>query len=80
MNRPTGGGGGPQPRQARAAGKVQIKEFVRQLMAEMKRVTWPTRDEWISATVLVIALVVLVGFFTWLVDFGFEKLFALLGH
>ncbi|TAM76138.1 preprotein translocase subunit SecE [bacterium] len=80
MNRPTGGGGGSQPRQARAAGKVQVKEFVRQLMAEMKRVTWPTRDEWVSATVLVIALVVLVGFFTWLVDFGFEKLFALLGH
>ncbi|TAM62162.1 preprotein translocase subunit SecE [bacterium] len=81
MNRPTGsGGGGSQPRQARAAGGMQVKEFVRQLMAEMKRVTWPTRDEWISATVLVIALVVLVGLFTWAVDLGFQWLFSLVGH
>ncbi|HVA37734.1 MAG TPA: preprotein translocase subunit SecE [Candidatus Dormibacteraeota bacterium] len=82
MNRPTRptGGGGTQPRQARAAGNVQIKEFVRQLIAEMKRVTWPSRDEWVSATVLVVALVILVGFFTWLVDLGFEKLFSLVGH
>ncbi|MDE2572497.1 MAG: preprotein translocase subunit SecE [bacterium] len=79
MNRPTGGGG-TQPRQTRAGGNVQIKDFVRQLVAELKRVTWPTRDEWVSATVLVVALVVLVGFFTWLVDLGFEKIFTLFGH
>jgi len=79
MNRPTGGGGA-QPRQGRAVGTAQLKEFVRQLIAEMKRVTWPSRDEWISATVLVVALVVVVGFFTWLVDLGFGWLFGLFGH
>jgi len=46
----------------------------------MKRVTWPTRDEWVSATILTIVLVVAVGFYTFGVDWIFEKLFGLIRH
>jgi preprotein translocase SecE subunit len=39
----------------------------------MRRVTWPSREEWIAATLLTISLVVGVGVFTYLCDmlFGF---------
>ena len=37
----------------------------------MKRVTWPTRDEWVSATVLTIALVIGIGLFTFALDQAF---------
>jgi preprotein translocase subunit SecE len=54
-----------------------VQEFVRSVIAEMRRVTWPTREEWVSATVLAIVLVVGIGLFTYVVDFLFGKLFLL---
>ncbi|HEY8314789.1 MAG TPA: preprotein translocase subunit SecE, partial [Candidatus Baltobacteraceae bacterium] len=32
------------------------QEFVRGVVLELRRVTWPTRDEWVSATVLTVLL------------------------
>ncbi len=48
----------------RAANAQRTQEFVRGVITEMRRVTWPTRQEWIAATLLTIALVVGVGVFT----------------
>jgi preprotein translocase subunit SecE len=53
-----------------AAGQAASNEFVRGVLTELRRVTWPTRDEWVTATVLTIALVVGIGLFTWLLDNG----------
>jgi preprotein translocase subunit SecE len=50
-------------------------DFVRGVFTELRRVTWPTRDEWVSATILTIGLVVVIGFFTWAIDQGFSWLF-----
>ena len=50
-------------------------DFVRGVVTELRRVTWPTRDEWVSATILTIGLVVVIGLFTWLIDQGFGWLF-----
>jgi len=50
-------------------------DFFRGVIAEMRRVTWPTREEWISATILTIALVVGIGFFTFVLDQLFGWLF-----
>ena len=36
----------------------------RAIASEMKRVTWPTREEWVSATLVVIGLVVVVAIWT----------------
>ena len=52
------------------AGQAAGGDFVRGVITELRRVTWPTRDEWVSATVLTIALVVGIGLFTWALDNG----------
>ena len=57
---------------ASATGQPASGDFVQGVITELRRVTWPTRDEWVSATVLTIALVVGIGLFTW----GLDQLFA----
>jgi preprotein translocase subunit SecE len=91
MNRPTGGGGttvrpGTSSRRPagpaadRAARQQTAERFIRDLISEMRRVTWPTRQEWVSATILTIALVVVVGIYTELCDQLFGFVFGLLQH
>ncbi len=53
-------------------------DFIRGVIMELRRVTWPTREEWISATVLTIVLVVGIGLFTFIVDQFFGWLFSLI--
>jgi preprotein translocase subunit SecE len=60
----------------RAANAARTQDFVRGVITEMRRVTWPTREEWIAATLLTIALVVGVGVFTWLCDLAFGYVFG----
>ncbi len=38
-------------------------QFINEVIAELKRVTWPTRDETIKLTAVVIVLSVVVGAF-----------------
>jgi preprotein translocase subunit SecE len=52
----------------RTAQSIAGGDFIRGVIAELRRVTWPTREEWISATVLTIALVVVIGLFTFVLD------------
>ena len=51
-------------------------DFVQGVITELKRVTWPTRDEWVSATVLTVLLVVGIGLFTYAADQLFGFLFS----
>ena len=62
----------------RAANARATEDFFRGVIAEMKRVTWPSREEWVAATILTVALVVGVGVFTYLVDLAFGWIFTLL--
>ncbi|HEV3155685.1 MAG TPA: preprotein translocase subunit SecE [Candidatus Baltobacteraceae bacterium] len=64
--------GGPPDAKKRAASQLSAQEFVRGVWLELRRVTWPTREEWISATVLTVVLVVAIGLFT----FGADQLFG----
>ena len=49
----------------RAAGwPAQVKDYFQELQIEMKRVTWPSRDEWVSATLITVGLVVTVAIWT----------------
>ena len=59
--------------QKKSAQSVARNDFVAGVIAELRRVTWPTRDEWVTATVLTIGLVVGIGLFTYALDqfFGF---------
>jgi preprotein translocase SecE subunit len=80
MNRPTGTGGrgtATQPPRSgaaeRAANSARTRAFIDGLVSEMRRITWPTRREWVSATVLTVGLVASIGLYTYVLDqvFGF---------
>ena len=49
-----------------------IQAGFRAIVSEMKRVTWPNREEWVSATLVVIGLVVVVALWTRLISFIVE--------
>ncbi len=51
-------------------------DFVRGVFTELRRVTWPTRNEWVSATVLTLALVIGIGLYTAGLDWFFGQLFS----
>ena len=46
-----------------------------EVVAELRRVTWPTREETMRLTLMVIAVSAAVGVFLGLVDMGFARLF-----
>jgi preprotein translocase subunit SecE len=64
--------------QKRTAQALAGGDFVRGVIAELRRVTWPTREEWISATILTISLVIGIGAFVFIVDQIFGWLFNLI--
>lgn len=53
-------------------------QFVREVIAELKKVTWPTREETIKLTLVVIILSILVGAFVGGLDITFLKITSLL--
>ena len=61
-----------------AANRAQ--DFVRGVYTELRRVTWPSREEWVSATLLTIALVVGIGVYVYGADRLFGFIFSFLGH
>jgi preprotein translocase subunit SecE len=74
-NRPVAGKPGTA---VRAKNAQATQDFFRGIISEMRRVTWPSREEWVAATILTVALVVGVGVFTYLVDLAFGWIFSLL--
>ena len=54
--------------------KDQKSNFMKELRAELKKVTWPSRKELISNTVTVIVITLIVAAIVFVLDFGFEKL------
>lgn len=52
--------------------------FLREVGKELKVVTWPTRQETLRSTGIVIAISIGVGLYIAALDFGFTKLFGLL--
>lgn len=48
------------------ARKIQaIGQFYRDVKAEMKRVTWPTREEVYQTTIVTVLVVIFFGYFLW---------------
>lgn len=44
--------------------------YIRESKDELKKVTWPTRDEVTSFTLVVIVTLLVISFFLWSVDLG----------
>ncbi len=58
----------------RVSGTVSdTREFLHDVRVEMKAVTWPTKDDVISTTWVVIATVAFFGVFLWVVDMGVQR-------
>ena len=51
----------------------RAKEFVGEVLAEFRKVTWPSRQELINSTVVVIAVTVVVAFFLGGVDIALAR-------
>ncbi|MBI5043675.1 MAG: preprotein translocase subunit SecE [Nitrospirae bacterium] len=51
----------------------RIKEFLKEVKGEIKKITFPTREETISSSVVVVVVVVVVSVFLSLVDLGLTK-------
>jgi preprotein translocase subunit SecE len=52
-------------------------QFLREVKAELKKVTWPPRKNTMGSTVVVIILVMIISFFLGLVDAGLSSLIRL---
>lgn len=46
----------------------QILQFIREAREELRKVTWPTRDEITSFTIVVVVTLVVLSIFLWGVD------------
>ena len=46
----------------------RLQQFFREVVAEFRRVTWPSRAEVVNSTVVVLAVVFLLAFFLGAVD------------
>jgi preprotein translocase subunit SecE len=46
----------------------KLLSFMLESKQEVRKVVWPTRDETVRTTLLVFAMVILVGFVLWLLD------------
>jgi len=69
---------------ARVSGTVtDTREFLHDVRVEMKQVTWPSKDDVISTTTVVIATVFFFGVFLaavdWLVQRGVAYVFKIFG-
>ncbi len=72
MVRGSGTGRRVSPETARGAFSLRI---VTEVISELRRVTWPTRQETVRLTLMVIAVSAAVGIFLGTVDIGFARLF-----
>ena len=51
----------------------QGKNFLQEVRAELKKVTWPGKDEVYATTLVVIGTTVFFGFFLWVLDILFSQ-------
>ena len=46
----------------------KIKKFLKEVLAELRKVTWPTKDELIGSTIVTIVVSIIVSVFIGVVD------------
>jgi preprotein translocase subunit SecE len=51
-----------------------LKQFLREVKTELKKVTWPSRKDTLSGTVIVLVTVFVIAFFLGVVDSGLSNL------
>ena len=70
-----GGGGGGQPeRRPETHGGPRAFRFVRESWGELQKVEWPTQNQLVQGTVVVLVACIIVGLYLWLCDEAFRRL------
>ncbi|OQY29281.1 MAG: preprotein translocase subunit SecE [Candidatus Cloacimonetes bacterium 4572_55] len=52
--------------------------FLKEVRIELRNVTWPTKEETVNSTWVVLVTVVLIGVFIWMVDIFLQKLVTMI--
>jgi preprotein translocase subunit SecE len=52
---------------------TRIREFVREVLIEFRKVTWPSRAELVNSTAVVIVVTLVLAFFLGAVDIGLAR-------
>ncbi len=67
---------------AKAAARKEnfIIKYLKETRAELKKVNWPTRQEALNLTGIVIAVTAFMAALLGVIDFVFAKLFSLIIH
>ncbi len=55
---------------------VKGKRFLKETKSELKKVTWPTREQLIHNTGIVLVFIIIFTIILSLLDFGFQELFS----
>ncbi|MDP4173208.1 MAG: preprotein translocase subunit SecE [Bacteroidota bacterium] len=55
--------------------KEKIINFVNDIVKEMKKVTWPSKDELKESTTIVIVVCLVIAAFTFLIDYVINQIF-----
>lgn len=56
----------------------RFRRFLSEVKAEFKKVTWPTREQTLKQTGVVLVIVAITGIFLGIVDFGFSGFFKMI--
>ena len=57
---------------------LRVRDFLAEVMVELKKSSWPTRKELIDSTLVVIVTVLILGVFVALADLVFLRIIAFL--
>ncbi len=60
---------------SQASKRVFSLSIIGDVIAELNRVTWPTREETTRLYIMVITVAVIVGIFLGVIDLGFSSIF-----
>ena len=68
----TARGAAPVPAPQRKE-RVKLRQFIREVQGELKRVIWPTTNEVITYSIVVVVVVTVLTGVVFLMDVGFSK-------
>lgn len=57
---------------------ARMKKFFKDTKSELKKVTWPTKEQLIHNTGVIIVFIIIITAILSVLDFGFAKLFQLI--
>ena len=54
----------------------KISRSIKEIYAELGRVTWPTKEETTRLSIIVVSISIVIGLFLGVIDMGFSKIIA----